>query len=274
MSVFYEPGYESGSAYPMTHPRILWNPLEATATSSGAADGHPVDRVLVPDTSTWWQSTTGAAGRTVTLDFGSTPRTVDAIGIAGHNIGGDALLIEGATDDALTTWETLADLDPADDSTILSLVESGSYYGIRITITTLTTSKASKISVLYAGQALVMPVRGYVNLGPIDLGMDVEITSYRTESGQLAGRFIEYTGLRGSLTFTHLPEGWVRSTLMPFLKKSILTPFFIANRPQGYAADCAFAWSAKNVIPQRMGMKNFMSVKMDVDAHAPVSLFQ
>lgn len=273
MSVSYSAGYESGSAYPMTHPRILWNALAATVTSSGEADGHPADRVIIPDTSTWWESTTGATTRTLTLDLGAA-HTVDAIGIARHNLGGQAVLIEGATDLALTTWVTLADLDPADDSTLLALVTPGaSKYGIRISVTVVDDEVATEIGVVYAGQALVMPVRGYQALGPIDLGMEVGISSYRTESGQLAGRFIEYAGLSGNLMFTHLPEPWVRSSLLPFIKEAITTPFFIATRPQGYADDCAFAWTMGNVIPRRMGLKNFMSVQMEVNAHAPVSLF-
>lgn len=272
MSVFYSAGYEAGSPLPMTHARILWASWEATATSSGAADGHPANRVLVPDTSTWWASTTGGASRTLTLDFGAS-RAIDAVGIARHNLGGQAVLIEGAADVGLSTWVTLADLDPADDSTLLALFASGNYYGIRITITVVDTAEASEIGVVYAGSALVMPVRGYGDLGPVDLGMDVQVSSYRTESGQLAGRFVEYTGLTSSLAFTHLPETWVRSSLLPFIKSAITTPFFVATRPSAYPTDCAFAWTTRNVIPQRMKMKNFMSVQMEINAHAPVTLF-
>lgn len=272
MSVFYTAGYEAGTPLPLTHARILWNPLLATVASSGAAAGHPANRVVVPDTSTWWLSTTGAATRTLTLDFGAL-RSVDAVGLAGHNLGGQALLIEGATNVGLTTWTTLADLDLLDDSTILALVASGNYYGIRLTATVVNTAEATKISVVYAGSALVMPVRGYNDLGPIDLGMEVGINTYRTETGQIAGRFVDYAGLMGNLSFTHLPEPWVRATLIPFLKSAITTPFFVATRPSGYPDDCAYAWTTENVIPQRMRLKNYMSIQMKVHAHAPVSLF-
>ena len=133
--------------------------------------------------------------------------------------------------------------------------------------------EATKISVVYAGAALVMPVRGYNDLGPIDLGMEVGINTYRTETGQIAGRFVDYAGLMGNLSFNHLPKPWVRSTLIPLLKKVITTPFFVATRPSGYPDDCAYAWTTENVIPQRMRLKNYMSVQMKVHAHAPVSLF-
>ncbi len=273
MSVHYTSGYVAASPLPMTHARILWEALTVEAvTSSGEADGHPADRVIVPDTSTWWLSTTGDAERTITLDFGAL-RDVDAVGIAGHNCGGQAVLIEGATDVGLTTWETFDGIAPQDDSTILSLGGPAEYYGIRITVDVLDVDVATKISVIYAGVALVMPVRGYGDLGPIDLGMDVDINTHRTESGQLAGRFINFTGARGSLLWTHLTEAWVRLTLLPFLKTAIRLPFFIATRPSAYPTDCAFAWTIKNVIPQRMKMKTYMSVQMEVHAHVPSTLF-
>lgn len=273
MSVYFTAGYEAATALPLAHPRILWRSWSVdTIVSSGDAEGHPADRVVVPDTSTWWQSTTGDLERTLTLDFGVL-RLVDAVGLGRHNCGGQEVLIEGATDAGLTTWTTLDTLEPEDDSSILALVTPDSYYGIRITITVGDADVATEIGVVYAGVALVIPVRGYGDLGPIDLGMDVDVNTYRTETGQLAGRFVDYTGLRGSILFTHLTEAWVRVSLIPFLKFAITKPFFIATRPSAYPTDCAFAWTTKNVIPQRMKMKTYMSVQMEVHAHAPSSLF-
>lgn len=273
MSVTYTAGYAAASAFSMDHARILWDALAFTAiTSSGAADGHPADRVAVPDTSTWWESTVGSTARTLTMNFGAL-RAVDSVGIAGHNLGGDTIVIQGATNVGLTTWTTLATLTPSDDSSLLALFASANIYGIRFNITAASAAISTIISSVYAGVSLVMPVRGYGDLGPIDLGMEVGITSYRSETGQLAGRFVEYTGLTGNLMFTHLREPWVRSSLIPFIKRAITRPFFIATRPASYPTDCAYAWTVKNVIPQRMKMKNFMSVQMEVHAHAPNSLF-
>lgn len=272
MSVTYTAGYASASPQPMTHARILWTSWGFTASSSGAAEDFPADRVASPDTASWWQSTTGSASRTLTLAFGAL-RAVDAVGLAGHNLGGSTVVVQGATNVGLTTWVTLATLNPANDSTLLALFASQNLYAVRLQVTAPVVDTATRISVAYAGQALAMPVPGYTNLGPVDLNMDVGLTTYRSENGQLAGRFIEYTGLRGKFLFDHLLESWVRSTFMTVLKRMITRPFFIACRPSGYPDDCSFAWTTKNVIPERTGRKNFMRVQMEVNAHAPSSLF-
>lgn len=272
MSVTYTAGYAAASPQPMTHARILWKSWAFTATSSGAATDHPADRVGVPDTASWWLSTTGAADRTLTLSFGAL-QTVDAVGLAGHNLGGDTVLLEGATNAGLTTWVTLATLTPVDDSSLLSLFASQNLYGVRIKTTVSDVDTATKISVAYVGQALAMPVPGYRSLGPVDLNMEVGINTYRTENGQLAGRFVQFVGLRGQLVFEHLAEAWVRSTFMTVLKGMVTKPFFLACRPSGYADDCSFAWTTKNVLPERSGPKTYMKVQMEVNAHAPSSLF-
>lgn len=270
MSVHYTAGYASAAPLSMDHSRILWSPWVATPSSNGDAVGHPVSRVVVPDTSTWWETT--VAVPVLTLAFGAL-RSVEAVGLAGHNLTGRTVLIEGATNVGLTTWTSLITVNPTDDSTILALFAAGNYYGIRITITGGGLGILTRIAVAYTGTVLTMPTRGYNDLGPVDLGMDVSINTYRTETGQIAGRFISYTGLMGNLSYTHLPEPWVRSTLLPFLKSAITIPFFIATRPAGYPKDCAYAWTTDNVIPQRMRLKNYMSIQMKVNAHAPASLF-
>jgi len=273
MGVRYTAGYAAAAEYPLNHPRILWDPVAVSAvTSSGAAAGQPADRVLTPETSTWWESTVGGAVRTLTLDFGAA-KAVDAVGVAGHNFGGDLILVEAATNIGLTTWTALDTFTPTDDSTLLLLVSPGAYFGLRFTITVPNTALATQVAAIYAGQALTLPVRGYGDVLPIDLGMATEVTNYRSETGQFLGRFVEFAGLQGKFMYTHLPEQWVRQYLVPFLKRALTKPFFIANRPQGYASEAAYAWTRGNVIPQRMKLKDFMSVMLEVDAHAPVTLF-
>lgn len=239
--------------------------------ASSSLTGRNLNRLGVPDTSTFG-TVEGTGVRSFLLSFDAA-RLVDAVGIAGHNLGGFQVRIWGYTDAGLTTSVLLTSVVPEDDSTILALFAVQSLHGIRIDVDGLVFPGPTKISVVYAGSALVVPVRGYNDLGPIDLGMEVGINTYRTETGQIAGRFVDYAGLSGNLTFTHLPEPWVRSTLLPFLKKAVTTPFFVATRPDGYPEDCAYAWTTENVIPQRMRLKNYMSVSMKVHAHAPVSLF-
>jgi hypothetical protein len=208
----------------------------------------------------------------LTIDFGEA-RAVDAVGLAGHNLGGSVVTIGGATDPGLTTWVELTEVTPTDDATLLALFSAQTLYAVRIEVVPAVEVVATKISVAYAGQALAMPVPGYRSLGPVDLGMDVITNTYRTENGQLAGRFIHYTGLRGSVVFSHLPESWVRQVLMPVIKEMIRKPFFLANRPSGYPDDCSFAWTSQVVIPTRSGPKSYMQVQMEVNAHAPSSLF-
>lgn len=242
-----------------------------TAAAAAAVVATGMDRISIPDTSTWG-ALAGSGERIFRFDF-TAAKVVDGLGIAGHNLGGQPLIIEGATSGINSGWVQLAALTPANDSTLMVLFDRLSLFGVRVRVSTFKVSTPSKISSAYIGQALEMPVPGYSNLGPVDLNLEVGMTTYRTETGQLAGRFVQYEGLKGSMMFSDLREDWVRTTLMPVLRKMVTKPFFLACRPSGYPDDCSYAWTMKNIVPERMGRKNYMRIQAEVNAHVPSSLF-
>lgn len=255
MAVYYTTGYEAASSYSMTHARILWNKLSGTVSATSELTGYAATLADNINTATWWESSESASWQILY----SGARTVDSVGIGAHNLSGKTVTIEALID---SVWTTVASHTPIDNSAILSLFAAVSCTGIKISV-----SAACRIGVVYTGVSLEMIRPGYASLGPLSLARSSVITSYISEGGQLLERFIERRGLTTSLTWNNIPENWYRVYFDPFAIGARTEPFFIALRPYGYADDCAYCWVNEDIIPQRSGTRNLLTVGFSVMGH-------
>ncbi len=242
---------------PLTHARILWDNLPGAISASSSAEGRAAERAGQIDTASWWQPAAAPGWWQITYP---SPQVVDSVGIAAHQLDGVTVAVTGLVSGA---WVDLIEVMPMDRSAILMLFRAIEVEAIRVTI-----SAARMIGVIYAGAALAMPVDGYVKMGALDLGRTATLTSYVSEGGQLLKRYLQRTGLSGSVAWEQIREPWYREHFDPFVLRAMTEPFFMAFRPRRGLKDCVYAWVDDVISPARMGVQNFVSVSFDIQAHA------
>lgn len=242
---------------PLTHARILWDKLPGAISASSSADGRPAERAGQIDTASWWQPVSAPGWWQITYP---SPKVVDSVGIAAHELEGVTVTVSGRV---AGVWSVLITLTPEDRAALLLMFRAVEVEAIRITI-----DAPRRVGVIYSGKALAMPVDGYVNMGALDLGRTATLTSYVSEGGQLLKRYLQRTGLSGSVAWEQIREPWYREHFDPFVLRAMTEPFFLAFRPRRGLKDCVYAWVDDVISPARMGVQNFMSVSFDIQAYA------
>lgn len=256
MAVIIAPGHVPEQ--PLTHARVLWQALAGAVSATSAAGGYPAERAAAVDTASWWLPAAAPASWSIRYD---TVQTVDAVGIAAHELAGAEVRIAALL---AGVWQDLATLTPADNSAILVLLPRVETTSVRVSI-----DGVAPVGVIYTGRVLALPVPEYTALPMLDLCRQATLTSYVSEGGQLLARFVQRQGRAGTCAWRHLPEDWYRTAFDPFARAALTEPFFLAARPGGYPEDCVYGWVDAPIVPSRMGVKTFLSVSFEVQAHAP-----
>ena len=241
---------------------ILWDNKLATAvfTGTGEREGFEATNAQAIDTASWWWP---LGGNTLTMTFAA-PTEINAVGIAAHTLGSDGvpMRLEALIDDV---WTVLyPQFTPADDEAIMIMFRSVTVPAIRIRLI----SAAARIGVVYAGLEMVMPQRVYASAPPLNLVLSTSFETNKSQTGQFVGRSIIANARPFDTTWTHLTETWVRSDFLPFILAARRDPFFVALRPDRYPDDVGYVWTARDIVPQRMGIKNFLQVQVAGEAHA------
>jgi len=251
--------------YNMKHARILWdNKLAgATFTADSEREGFDAVRAQSPDTvSWWWPETAGALTMTLAAET-----TLDCLCIAAHSIGteGVGVLVEGLVD---AVWTTLhATIEPADDEAIMVLFRSVAVTALRITL-----DASARVGVVYAGPALTMPQMVYSGAPVLRLTYATEFDTNRSQTGQFMGRSIVASSRPIRVAWRHLREAWARSHLKGFIMAAKTSPFFLGIRPQGYAEDVGYVLASGDIIPQRMGIRDYVEIEVSGEAHVEPTL--
>lgn len=245
---------------PLNRARILWdNILEgATFTGTSERDGFEASNAKATDTNSWWWP---AVAGTLTMTFAA-PAVISAVGIGAHSLGTDNA---GATLQGLVggVWVTLhPEIEPDDNEAIMLMFRRVTATAIRITL-----DAAARIGVVYAGVELIMPQMVYTAAPPLRLVLSTAYETNKSQTGQFMGRSIIANARPFNPTWAHLAEPWVRSEFYPFILGARREPFFVALRPDGYPDDVGYVWTSGDIVPQRMGLKNFMQVQVTGEAH-------
>ncbi len=251
---------ETVLGWPLTHSRILWdNLLEDAAFSAGAVrEGFEAPRAQSPDTVSWWWPT--AAG--VLTGVMPAAREIDCCAIAAHTIGSAGVSVTISARVA-GIWRVVQQASPLDDEPMMLAFRAVTADAMRVAIT-----GPAMVGVIYAGKLMVMPQPAYTALPPLAL---IRSTSYQTSksvTGQFMGRSVESTSRPFEVNWSHLKEAWVREHFVPFILAAREAPFFIALRPGRYPTDVGYALTSGDIVPERMGVKDYMQVQINAEAHA------
>lgn len=170
--------------------------------------------------------------------------------------------IATTTTSASDTWHDLLILSPEDDEPIFAIYEPLAERSLRIMVTGPT---EPEVAVVKFGVAMQMTQAIYGGHSPLKTARRPVMRSNRTTTGAWAGRSKISMGFESSFDWAHLKAAWVRSTFLPFQKAIETEPFGIAWRA-GTFSEAAYCWVSDIPTPTNMGIKDYMSVSVNVEA--------
>jgi hypothetical protein len=121
-----------------------------------------------------------------------------------------------------------------------------------------------EIGIIRAGVALQMqqPVFGGVN--PVGLNRLIETRHSMSETGQWLGRTIQRQALRTTMDWQHLEAAWYRASFEPFARTLPQRPFGLIQNPLRMPESVAWCWTDESPAPQNMGLRDLMSVSLNI----------
>lgn len=231
----------------------------STVTASTEAADGPKDGPLRPNTYEYWKPT--ALPATWQIDFGSA-KEVDYVGIAAHTLGSDncSAFVEYSSD--ASTWTAFSvETHPADDTPLMFIddVKFARYW--RVTVEgDESPGTPPRLGVIYIGKYLAMQRGIYGGHKPITLSRDTTLKNALSRGGQFLGQNYRRNGVATDAAYNNLEPAWVRSYFDPFVKSARRFPYFFAWRPSTYSAEVGFVWTAEDIAPSNMGVKDLMQV--------------
>jgi hypothetical protein len=252
-------GYTVGSNQPLNHARILYDFKPGTATG----DGTGAELAANDYTAQRWE-TTGAGAWTFEFDA-NTP--VDTFFIAGHNLAGKAITVgtSSATSGGFTTRATLT---PTDNTPIFIMANTGTGLDFDVRRYQVSVHSASAVAIIRAAKALQMQQPFYGGHNPALWNRVTEGQQAFSETGQWLGRTQKRLAYATNYEWTHIKAAWYRDNFEPFAQTLPLKPFAIAGNPQAMPYDVAWAWARGDVQPQNMGIRDFVTMGMQVSGYA------
>lgn len=247
--------------YPLTHARIGYESIATIDNVTGTAglSGYPLSNVT--NAATYEQYRPNASTATIDIDAGSAV-TCDYVGIQQRNV--TLVKIYYSTDDV--------------SYTLVQEYNAGSNNGADMALFEETTARYWRvvlsgsnivISAFKVGKALAMQRAIYGGHTPITLNQTVATRPNMSETGQYLGSSVKRKGFSSSYNWSNLKAEWYRDNFDPFVNSyPQANPFFMAWRPLTFPSEVAYCLATGNISPSNMGVKDFMSVSMNVEGFA------
>lgn len=261
MGVIFESGYSlPGGDEPLTHARIAHSSnwiSGGTITASSTATDYFADG---PDNSLTyekWQPSSVTA--TWENNFGSS-QDYDYCVIAAHDMGTQGNTLEVQTYASGSYTDLITATAITDDMPIFVIFSEQTDTRARIRITN---GSAPTIGFIKFGKAFQMERPLYGGHAPLDLARQTELRSNYSETGEFLGRTKQRTYGSTSFAWSNLTAAWIRSNWKRFQKAIETEPFVIAWRPETFS-EVGFCQTDQVPIPQNQGVRDLMSVEMNV----------
>ena len=273
-----------GGNQPLNHARILWD------FKSGAATGDGTGAALAANDYTAQRWDSEGAGAWV-FEFDEN-QEVDTFVIAAHNLSGTLVSIEtsSVTDELLTTeagenlqteaeediiaenvespFSALTSFTPADNSPIFIMINDDLGADLVLKSYRITVSRDAQIGIIRAGKSLQMQRSIYSGHNVALWNRVTEGQQAFSETGQWLGRTQKRLAYANSYEWEHITAPWYRNNFEPFAQTLPLKPFAIAGNPEAMPQDVAWGWAQGDVQPQNMGVRNFVTMGIQVTGYA------
>ena len=248
-----------GGNQPLNHARILWD------FKAGAATGDGTGAALAANDFTAQRWDSEGAGAWV-FEFDEN-QEVDTFVIAAHNLAGIEVTI-GTSDATTGGFTTKATFTPADNSPIFVMANTTSGAALNVRRYRVSVGGAAQIGIIRAGKALQMQRSIYSGHNVALWNRVTEGQQAFSETGQWLGRTQKRLAYANSYEWEHITAPWYRDNFEPFAQTLPLKPFAIAGNPEAMPQDVAWGWAQRDVQPQNMGVRNFVTMGIQVTGYA------
>ena len=244
------------------HARIGWHSIVTFSNVSGTAGlaGYPITSLA--NIATYEKYKPDAATATINIDAGSSVEinylAMMQKGIADVDIEASD---DGVTYEGICYYSTVDATDMAQFDTT-----TARYWRI-----TLTGSNIS-VSVFKLGKVLEMQRAIYGGHTPANIAPVTAVRPNLSQTGQLLGSSVIRKGYATSYEWSNLKADWVRENITPFSDSHPkANPFFMAWRPETSPNEVILCVAKNDLAPVNMGVKDFMSVSLQVEGFDNVS---
>jgi hypothetical protein len=257
--VIIKPGFDP--IIPLSHSRIGIDNIArtGTVTASSAANGFPASAAKNPLTYEFWRPASMPAWWRVDA---LAPVKCNYVGIAAHTLSGRNVQIQYSTDNS--TWIDIDSVTPLENSPLMFLFQEIEARYWRV----LVTGTAPSIGVIYIGKVLEMQRPCFAGLSPINFSRNTVIRPNRSEGGQWLGRSVIREGSSMAVSYKHLEYNWYEENFDPFVEDARSYPFFFAWRPDNYPETVGYVWTADDIAPTTMGIRNLLEVGFEMQGLA------
>lgn len=255
------------SKRPFTHARIGYKniiPDSTIVVSSIDGDNNPINMQTEATYNGWRPTALQAIAR---FDLAQ-EEEINYLAFVGSDIQGKDIRAEYSLDNV--TWFALTNdfninIEPAEDGAQMFLFPRVRANYLRLIFNLGSGSAAMPfIYTVYAGMTLDMERQIYGGVVPTKYARMTKIKPNVTESGQFAGKSKERQGKSQSFTFEHLTPEFAEDEFDDFCVEAQGRPFFIAWNPEERPQDCMFGWTNQDIVPENMGLRDFLTVSFDV----------
>lgn len=248
------------SDFPLNHARIGYQNTLTGVYSSVNGVNHA--NLLTPSTYDKYRVTGNGS---VTLE--STALSMcDYVGIAAHNLGSQGANLTVKVSAVAGSGEvTIYNQVPSNNNALfIRFTEQNCKY---LTIE-LSSSSDLEIGVVFLGAELEMMRPIFSGHKPSVLNSNDTTTPQMSDGGQFLGKQIVRQGFTTSADFQHLSDEWYRDKFQPFVEHAKTRPYFWAWNLLESPEDVVYAWTNGNISPSYMGIRNWLQVSFDIEAHA------
>lgn len=245
---------------PLNTPVFGWNNLlTASGVEATSEDtDFPAANLANPSTALRWQADAAASPSPLESDQYLTVDTsgfgdIDYVAIAVHNLGsGQNVVSVEADSNGSPSWEELIEERLlANDDPVLFRFTPESYQAIRLRIQPSQASEPTVpfIAVMHVGKLLVMPRGTHQDHTPINLNIQSNVMTGKSETGNYLGRVVLSEQRSTQIAFQRLNSTWYRTYMQPFVAAAKASPFFFAWKPQEFRDDVGYCWLTNDPQP-------------------------
>ena len=247
------------SLFPLNYARIGYDNALINGSATAISDNVGSANMLTPSTYDKWRPT---ADGLALLTGVSQP--CNYVGIAAHNLGSDGVTLTVNVSNGGASTAVYSQL-VTNNKAIFIRFATATYDRVEISITGSTNPE---IGVVFLGLELEMMRPIFSGHRPSVLSATDVMTPQISDGGQFLGKQIVRQGYGTSADFQHLTDEWYRTTFQPFVEHAKTRPYFWAWNLLESPDDVVYGWTNGNISPSYMGIRNWLEVSFEIEAHA------
>lgn len=247
------------SGFPLNYARIGYDNTLINGSAAAVSDNVGAANMLTPSTYDKWRPTSDG----LALLTGNS-QLCDYVGIAAHNLGSDGVTLTVKVSNG-GGFTTVYNQPVPDNKALFIRFTAATYDRVELSISGSTNPE---IGVVFLGLELEMMRPIFSGHKPSILSATDVVTPQISDGGQFLGKQIVRQGYATSAQFQHLTDEWYRSAFQPFVEHAKTRPYFWAWNLLESPSDIVYGWTNDNIAPSYMGIRNWLEVSFDIEAHA------